>query len=228
LRVRSYRVAMMAESDLDQRISPVYTRYTDVATTVLAAPGDIQIHLRARCESAERAEALLEEVGSQVEAILGDWIYARSMDPLEAVVGEALRARGATLSVAESCTGGLVGHRITSIAGSSTYFLGGFLTYSDAMKTELLGVPEDLLRQHTAISEPVAQAMALGAQQRARSTYALSITGLADPGNGTIYIGLAGPAGVQVHHVRYLGDRDRIRTLAAQMALDILRRALTT
>ena len=230
---QSYRIALMAESDVDQRIAPVYTRYANPVTTILAAAGDIQIHLRARCGTPEEAQALLAEVGAQIEAILGDAIYARSPDPLEAVVGTALRARSETLSVAESCTGGLVAERITAIPGASDYFLGGFLTYNDRIKTMLLGVPEELLREHTAVSELVAEAMARGARERTGSSWGLSVTGVAGPDGGTdtnpvgtIFVGLAGPAGVESHRRRFLGDRERVRTFASQLALDTLRRAL--
>ena len=139
IRTRFYRVTGMGESDLDQLIAPVYSKYTNPATTILAAPGDIQIHLRARCATAEEAEALLAEVGAPIEELLGDRIYSRNGDSLEAVVGALLRERNATLSVAESCTGGMVAERITSVAGSSDYFVGGFLVYSDRMKTESAG-----------------------------------------------------------------------------------------
>ena len=151
IRTRFYRVAGMGESDLDQLIAPVYTKYTNPVTTILAAPSDIQIHLRARCETAEEAEALLNEVGPPIEALLGDRIYSRNGDSLEAVIGAMLG--DATVSVAESCTGGLLGQRITSLAGSSKYFLGGFLVYSDLMKEQLLGVDRHLIDAHTAVSE---------------------------------------------------------------------------
>jgi len=233
IRTRFYRVAGMPESDLDQLIAPVYRQYSNPVTTILAAPGDIQIHLRARCAEEQEAEALLAEVGPRIEALLGGRIYSRNGDPLEAVVGERLRARGATLSVAESCTGGLLAERITSIPGSSDYFVGGFLVYSNRMKTELLGVDAALLTAHGAISEPVAEAMALGARRRADSTFGLSITGVAGPAGGTeaepagtVVIGLAGPDACRAHRFRFLGDRARVRALAAQNALDLLRREL--
>ena len=233
IRTQSYRIALMPESEVDQRIAPVYTKYTNPVTTILAAAGDIQIHLRARCSSEAEAESLLAEVGSQIETILGAWIYAKNADPLEAVVGHALRARAQTLSVAESCTGGLVAERITSVPGASDYFLGGFLTYTDRIKTELVGVPELLLREHTAVSEPVAEAMARGARERTGSTYALSVTGVAGPDGGaeatpvgTVIVGLAGPEACRTRRTRFLGDRDRVRALAAQLALDMLRREL--
>jgi nicotinamide-nucleotide amidase len=233
IRTRVLRVAGMPESDVDQRISPVYTKYQNPVTTILAAPGDIQVHLRARCRSEAEAESLLEEVAAQIEPILGDRIYSRDGSPLEVVIGALLRARSGTLSVAESCTGGLLAERITSIAGSSDYFVGGFLVYTDRMKGELLGLDEQLLRQHTAVSEPVAAAMAAAAKQRTGSTFAVSITGVAGPSGGTqespvgtVFIGVAGPAGCRAHHFRFLGDRGRVRTLAAQTALDLLRREL--
>jgi nicotinamide-nucleotide amidase len=233
IRTRFYRVAGMPESDLDQLIAPVYTQYANPATTILAAPGDIQIHLRARCADGREAEALLAELGGRIENLLGDRIYSRTGEPLETVVARLLRDAGATLSVAESCTGGLLGERITSVAGSSDYFAGGFVTYSNRMKTDLLGVDARLIEEHGAVSEAVAEAMACGARLRASSTYALSITGVAGPGGGTeakpvgtVVIGLASPSGCQIRRVRFLGDRGRVRALAAQSALDLLRRAL--
>ena len=160
IRTRFYRVAGMGESDLDQLISPVYKPFTNPVTTILAGPGDIQIHLRSRGATHEEAEGLLEKIAPEIERLLGDRIYSRDGSLLEAVIGRRLRALHATLCVAESCTGGWVGERITSIPGSSDYFLGGFLVYNDRMKTQLLGVDGGLLTVHTAVSEEVACAMA--------------------------------------------------------------------
>jgi nicotinamide-nucleotide amidase len=231
IRTRFYRVAGMGESDLDQLIAPVYTKYANPVTTILAAPSDIQIHLRARCETAEEAEALLAEVGPPIEALLGDRIYSRNGDSLEAVVGALLR--DATLSVAESCTGGLLGQRITSVAGSSKYFVGGFLVYSDLMKEQLLGVDPQLIAVHSAVSEEVASAMAEGAQKRTGSTYAISVTGEAGPESasgapvGTVFIAIASPVRpTETRRLQLPGDRARIRIFAAQAALDFLRRNL--
>jgi nicotinamide-nucleotide amidase len=230
IRVRFYRAAGITESELDQLISPVYKQYENPVTTILAAPGDIQIHLRARCAGEAEAEGLLAEVGSRIEELLGRRIYSLTGEPLEQVIGARLRASGSTLSVAESCTGGLLGERVTSVAGSSDYFLGGFTVYSDHMKTDLLGVDPDLLEEHGAVSEPVAEAMAAGARTRSGSTYALSITGVAGPGGGTqakpvgtVVIGLAGPDGHQSRRMRFLGNRARVRALSVQAALDWLR-----
>jgi nicotinamide-nucleotide amidase len=227
------RVAGMAESDLDQTIAPVYKKYTNPVTTILAGEGDIQIHLRARCSNEADATALLAEVAGPIELLLGDRIYSRNGEPLEAIVGEVLAKHHATLSVAESCTGGLLAQRITSVPGSSRYFLGGLITYTRKMKTDLLGVSEEILAQHGAVSQEAAEAMAIGARRRTGSTFALSITCEAGPEPaenvplGTAYVGLADTSGCQVVHRQFLGDRARIRVFTTQMALDMLRKKCT-
>ena len=232
IRTRFYRVAGMGESDLDTLIAPVYVKFTNPVTTILAGMGDIQVHLRARAGTAEEADALLEAVAPEIETLLGDRIYSRNGDLLEKVIGGLLRDRHATLSVAESVTGGSLAQRITSIAGSSDYFLGGFLTYSNRMKTELLGVPTELVDRHTAVSEEVACAMAEGARAKTGSDYALSTTGEAGPESstgapvGTVFIGIATPAGVEARRISAPGDRQRVRSLSTQLALDLLRRRL--
>src|SRR5262249_4873605 len=140
-------------SDLDQLIAPVYKKYDNPETTILAANGDLQVHLRARCGSAADADALLAEVAGPIDLLLGDRIYSRNGDPLETVVGELLRKNKATVSVAESATGGLLGERITTVPGSSDYFVGGFIAYTNAMKVELLGVPPEVIEKHGAVSK---------------------------------------------------------------------------
>jgi nicotinamide-nucleotide amidase len=139
IRTLFLRVTGMPESDLDELISPVYKKYENPVTTILAAHGDLQIHLRARCATEADADALLAEVGGPIELLLGDRLYSQNGDPLEVVVGNQLRKRHATVAVAESATGGMLGERFTSVPGSSDYFAGGFITYNNAMKTELLG-----------------------------------------------------------------------------------------
>jgi nicotinamide-nucleotide amidase len=227
------RVAGMPESDLDQLIAPVYTKYQNPVTTILAAAGDIQVHLRARCETETEALALLAEVAAPIEQLLGDRIYSRNGDPMEVVIGELLRKEHSTLSVAESCTGGLLAERVTSVPGSSDYFLGGLVTYTKRMKTALLGVSEALLETVGAVSRETAEAMADGARRVTGSTYALSVTGVAGPGQGgesapvgTVYVALAGPNGSRAAHRQFLGDRDRVRQFSTQMAFDMLRRRL--
>jgi len=232
IRVRQFRVAGMGESDLDQLIAPVYTKYTNPATTILAGAGDIHVNLRARGETEEEVERLLDEVAPPIEELLGDRIYSRKGESLEAVVGDLLRSSKTTLSVAESCTGGLVGQRITSVAGSSDYFMGGFIVYSDAVKTSLLGVDPALIEAHTAVSEEVTRAMAAGARSKTGSTYAISVTCEAGPRSatpaapGTVFLGFASEAGTDARKLHLPGDRNRIRNLTAQSALDFVRRKL--
>jgi nicotinamide-nucleotide amidase len=233
IRTAFLRVTGMPESDLDALISPVYKKYRDVATTILAANGDLQVHLRARCDTEPEAEALLAEVVPPIESLLGDRLYSRNGDPLEVLVGNILRERNATLAVAESCTGGMLGARLTAVPGSSQYFAGGFITYSNQLKRELLGVPAETLESFGAVSPETAEAMATGARQRAGSTYAVSITGVAGPDGGTpekpvglVYLGIAGPEGNAVTQRRFIGDRERIRVFTTQAALDLLRRTL--
>ncbi|MGD0435571.1 MAG: competence/damage-inducible protein A [Bryobacteraceae bacterium] len=229
IRVLQLRCVGIPESDLDQLISPVYKQYPNLATTILAVSGEIHVHLRARCSTAQEAEALIEEVSGRIEPLLGDRIYSRNGDSLEKVAGDLLRARHASLSVAESATGGLLGGRITAVPSSSDYFRGGFITYSNEMKTKLLGVPPEMLAEHTAVSEPVAKAMAEGARQRTGSDYALSITGYAGPDGekvGVTFIGLATPEGSEARRVHFPGTRELVRMFSTNTALDLLRREL--
>jgi nicotinamide-nucleotide amidase len=231
IRTLFLRVTGMSESDLDALISPVYKKYDNPATTILAANGDLQVHLRARCATVDAADALLAEVGAPIELLLGDRIYSRNGDPLEVTVGEMLRKDQATVSVAESATGGMLGERFTSVPGSSEYFAGGFITYTNAMKIELLGVPPETLAQFGAVSKETAEAMAAGALRRTNSTYAIAITGVAGPDTdsapiGTMYVAVADAAGTQVLPRQFLGDRQRIRIFTCQMALDLLRRRI--
>ena len=235
IRARFYRVAGMGESDLDQLIAPVYTKYTNPVTTILAAPGDIQMHLRARCETAEEAEALLAEVGPPIEELLGDRIYSRNGDSLEAVVGTLLRERGATLSVAESCTGGMVGERITSVAGSSEYFVGGFLVYSDSHEEECCWASTAQLIERAHRGERGSRVR----HGRSRAPAPARPTPSPPPAkpvpkarsgrpSGTVFVGFAGPdVATEARRLQLPGDRARVRTFAAQAALDFLRRKLS-
>lgn len=234
IRVRSFRITGIGESDLDTLIAPVYTKYTNPVTTILSSPGDLFVHLRAQAPSEAEADTLLREVAMPIIDLLGDRIYSENPDEsLEAVVGRLLRRDHATVAAAESCTGGMIATRLTDQSGSSDYFVAGYVTYSDAQKQEVLAVSKELIGKHTAVSEPVAAAMAEGARRRSGSTYALSSTGYAGPTGGTaydpvgtVYLGIAGPAGTRVVRVRFGGDRYRTRMLATQSALDLLRKTL--
>jgi nicotinamide-nucleotide amidase len=230
IRTRFYRVAGMGESDLDALIAPIYQPYSNPVTTILAAEGDVQIHLRAQCGTAEEADALAEEVGARILAALGTRVYSTNGDPLEAAVGRLLRERKATLAVAESCTAGMLGGRITEVPGSSEWFLGGFQVYGKAMKTRLLGLDEALVESQGVVSEAVARAMAESARDRTGAAYALSITGEAGPESsspgvepGTVWIGVAGPADAEAQMFRFPNGRQRVRKYAVQTALNLLR-----
>lgn len=234
IRVRTFRITGIGESDLDTLIAPVYSKYTNPVTTVLSSPGDLLVHLRARAQTIAEGDELLREVGNPIAQLLGDRVYSEDADEsLDMVVARLLRKHRATVSTAESCTGGLVAARLTDRGGSSDYFVAGYVTYTNEQKAQVLSVPRDLIEKNSAVSEPVALAMAEGARQRARSTYALSVTGYAGPDGGTefdpvgtVYLGIAGPKGSRVVRTRFGADRYRIRTLAVQKALDLLRKEL--
>ena len=234
IRTLEFRIAGMSESDLDQTIAPIYKPYENPATTILAHNGDMRVHLRARCATEEEAAHLLAGIGGRIEAALGDRIYSCNGDPLEAVIGKRLLAMNATLAVAESATGGGLAERITSIPGSSEWFLGGFVTYTRKLKVDLLGVPAETLERFGAVSTETAEAMAQGARSRTGATWALAITGNAGPTAdgpeapiGMIYVALSGPEETVSWHRQWpASDRARIRAFAAQMALDVLRRKL--
>jgi nicotinamide-nucleotide amidase len=179
------------------------------------------------------AEAVLREVESQVAAALGEDCYGRDREGLEVVVGRLLLERRLALSVAESCTGGLLSHRITNVSGSSAYFERGVVTYSNRAKEELLKVPRPLLAAHGAVSAPVAEAMASGICQMTGTPLGLAITGIAGPDGGTpakpvgtVYIALATLEGAASRHYQFAGGRESVKWRSTQMALDLLRRHL--
>ncbi|MBZ2185249.1 MAG: competence/damage-inducible protein A [Bryobacter sp.] len=231
----TFRLTGMGESDLDQLIAPVYKQYENPVTTILAKAGDLTVHLRAQAKTKQEAEARTAELGGKIEALLGQRIYSRDGSPLEAVVIEKLVARGETLAVAESLTAGMLGARLGGVAGASKAFLGGIIAYRGLQKEMLLGVAGKAIAEHTEVSEEIARQMAVGARQRTGADWALSLTGYAGPEGGTeanpvgtVFIGLAGPAGpVRVSRFRYpAGDRDRVRSFAVHSALNLLRLAL--
>jgi nicotinamide-nucleotide amidase len=230
---RVLKIAMMPESQVDARVSPIYKTYTDVETTILAGAGEIQLHLRCRKESQAEAEARVEELSSKVEDELGDAIFSRKGETIEQIVSYLLQMRGMTLATAESCTGGLLAERITSLSGSSRYFLGGAVVYSNELKTQFANVPKALIDKHGAVSREVAAALAEGIRKRCLSSYGVGITGVAGPTGGTeqkpvglVYVALAGDEGTQVVERNFPGDRKRIRTFATEQALEMIRRAL--
>lgn len=227
------RTALRPESEVDRALEPAYRELGREGITLLASPGEVKVRLEAAGTAAERQERLAV-MERRLRELLGAAIYGRGESPLEAVVGELLATRGATLAVAESCTGGLLAERLTRVPGSSRYFPGGLICYSDAAKQALAGVPADLLARYGAVSEPVARALAMGARERFAATYGVGITGIAGPGGGsaekpagTVHVAVAAPGGsVRRHHLRFPGDRERVRTFAATAALELVRRLL--
>jgi nicotinamide-nucleotide amidase len=228
------KVASLPESLVEERIAPAYAEFGRESITVLASPGDIRLQATAEGPEAERRQRL-EVMTSRLAELAGDAVYAfREEDTLEKVVGELLRQAGATLALAESCTGGLVCERLTRVPGSSEYFLGGAVTYTNELKSLLVGVPPELIAAHGAVSEPVARAMAEGVRRALGSDYGIGITGVAGPGGGseakpvgTVHLAVAGGEGETDHRrIIFPGDREKIRIHASQFALEMLRRRL--
>jgi nicotinamide-nucleotide amidase len=230
---RTLKMAMMPESQVDARVAPIYKTYKDVETTILAGGGEIQLHMRCRKDSQAEADARVEELSEKIEDELGDAIFSRKGETIEQIVSYLLQMRSMTLAVAESCTGGLLAERITSLSGSSRYFIGGAVVYSNELKTQFANVPKSLIDRHGAVSREVAAAMAEGIRKRCISNYGVGITGVAGPSGGTeqkpvglVFIALAGEEGTQVVERNFPGDRKRVRQFATQQALEMIRRAL--
>ncbi|MFL6284423.1 MAG: competence/damage-inducible protein A [Pyrinomonadaceae bacterium] len=230
---RVLRVAGLGESAVDERIAPVYTQYKNPQTTILFTNTDIEIHLTAQGKTEQEAELLLDGLSGQIEERLGDAVFAFRGETMEQVVGLRLAVGGFNLAVAESCTGGLIAHRLTEVPGSSSYFMEGVVTYSNEAKTRLLGVPEELIERHGAVSAEVAEAMAEGVKRRGATDFGLAVTGVAGPGGGTeekpvglVYVSLADDAHTEHRRIMLPGDRHLIRWRASQAALDLLRRRL--
>ena len=230
---RVLRISMVPESQLDARVAPIYTKALGVETTILAAPGECQLHLRARAGSQEAARAIVDELAEKLEDELDELVYSREGESLEQVVGYYLQMRNATIAVAESCTGGLVGQRLTSLSGSSHFFLGGVIVYTNDLKTAFADVPPLLIAEHGAVSREVAVALADGIRRRTKATLGLAVTGIAGPTGGSeekpvglVYCALADGKKTEGVERRFFGDRERIRWWASQQALDMVRRKM--
>ena len=234
---RVIRVTGRTESHVEEIAYPVYSRWRSVPvpieTSILASLGQIELHLAAR-GATEGAARALDDATTELAGVLGRDLVSSDGSQLEAVVGRMLRERGCRVAVAESCTGGLVASRLTDVAGSSAYVHAAWVVYSNEAKVALLGVDAASIAAHGAVSEPVAQAMAAGARERAGVDYGIAVTGIAGPGGGspdkpvgTVYVALAGPDGSQkVRRLSLPGEREQVKFQASQAALDQLRRAL--
>jgi nicotinamide-nucleotide amidase len=225
------------ESQIEEVVQPIYARWasapTPIQTTILATPGQIELHLAVRAENAERAGAVLDAATEEIAAALGPTLFARDNRRLEEVVGQMLRARALSVATAESCTGGLLASRLTDVPGSSDYVERGVICYSNRAKTELVGVPEAMIREHGAVSETVGLAMARGIREQARTDFGVGITGIAGPTGGTpakpvgtVVVALAWAGGERVRTLWFPGDREQVKFHASQAALDMVRRHL--
>ena len=224
---------MIPESQADKLLAPIYTTYKDVETTILAHAGDIQLTLLCSRSDQESAQLRVDELASRMEEALDDWLYSSQGESLEQIVLYYLGLRQATLAVAESCTGGLIAQRITSVPGSSRSFLGGAVVYSNQLKISFANVAPDLIAQHGAVSEEVAKALASGIRQRTGATIGLGVTGIAGPSGGTedkpvglVYIAVSDAQKTDVLEHTFRGSRTRVREWTATQALDLIRRRL--
>lgn len=218
-----FRVADVGESTLDQALRPLWETFDRSHVIVLAAPGEVEI----------RVEQGDSDLAKAVRAVLGDEVHSEGERGLAGAVGALLGQRGEILATAESCTGGLVGAELTDVPGSSGWYTGGVVSYSNGLKRELLGVSEETLRDHGAVSSEVAAEMAVGARRRLGADRALAVTGVAGPGGGTpekpvgtVWFGLDGPNGVTTFERRFPGDRAGIRRRSVIAVLERLRRSM--
>ena len=231
--VRTLRTVGLTPSDVEERIAPWLPGGGDVSVSCVPVEGEVWVRVSARAASLPLAEAAIREAEAPIREVLGADCYGRDQESLEGVVGRLLGERRLTLSVAESCTGGFLGHRITNVSGSSAYFERGVVPYSNRAKEELLGVPHRLLAAHGAVSGAVAEAMARGICRVSQAALGLAITGIAGPEGGTkakpvgtVFVALAFPGGVDVQRFLFAGGREAIKWQSTQMALDLLRRWL--
>jgi nicotinamide-nucleotide amidase len=232
MRAALLRTFGLGESNLEDALQDVGREEGMVLGFRTAFPDNF-LRPVARAATPLEAEAKLARACAAIEARLGPLVYARGEETMESVVGRLLVERGLTLATAESCTGGLIGARLTAVPGSSRYYRGGVVAYANEAKRDLLGVPEALLREHGAVSGPVARAMAEGARARLAADLALATTGISGPDGGTpekpvglVWVALASRGGVEAEQMVFPFDRDRHRTITAQTALDWVRRAL--
>ncbi len=233
LRRRVLRIAGMSESGVDEVAAPVYSRFENPKTTILGAPGQVELHLVGDGDGEAEAEGRIEELALLLREALPGRIFSEDGRELPQVVSDLLRERSLTLSLAESCTGGLLAARLTEVPGVSAVLDRAVVTYANRAKVEALGVDEALLERHGAVSEEVAAAMAAGVLKAARSDVAVAITGIAGPDGGTsdkpvglVFVAICGAAGTRVKRNHFPGGRGLVRQQATQVALEMLRRGL--
>jgi len=230
---RVLKVAMMGESAVDERTAPIYKKYPNVETTLLAGQGQVEFHLRATAATKDEAQAEVDRLAGELEDELEDAVFSSAGESLEEIVSYYLQMRNAKLAVAESCTGGMIAERITSVPGSSRYFLGGAVVYSNDLKTLFADIPPLMIEAHGAVSKEVALALAENIREICNADIGVGVTGVAGPGGGTeekpvglVYVAVTNGHKQEVVRRHFLGDRDRVRRWASQQALDLVRRML--
>ncbi len=228
---RMLRTTDIGESDLAQQLEDILADQSDPALALYASPGEVRIRMHTKAPSQQEANKKLGDLENSIRQRLGEHVYGTDDETMEVAVGRVLVAAGATLAVAESCTGGLIASRITDVSGSSRYFQGAYVTYSNELKQQLLGVPAEVIQQHGAVSEECAQAMAEGARQGSGADYALAVTGVAGPDGGTsqkpvgrVYIAVADEQGTICQQFDWPGTRSQFKQRTSQMALNMLRK----
>ena len=237
LRRRVHKVHGRSESQVEEIAYPIYSRLGDdavpVQTTILATPGQIELHLAAAGADVAAIDRRLDDGINALAAALGPVVFSTDGRSLEQVVGDALRTRGWRIAAAESCTGGLLMGRLTEVPGSSAWTIGGVVAYDDEVKRRDLGVPAEMLAEHGAVSEPVAIAMAEGIRRRFAAEIGVGITGIAGPGGGSaakpvglVVIAVVTPSAQMVRTLNFPGDRAAVRQHSTAAALDMVRRAL--
>ena len=230
IRHRVIRTTGIAESELADRLEPLFARVSSLGIAFLPSPVGVDVRLTSwGTLSEDQAAREFDRVEDEVRRVAGRWVYATGEDDLVAALAGRLRRRGWSIAVAESCTGGLIAKRLTDRAGASDIVLGGVVAYSNAAKTDLLGVDAALLEAHGAVSEPVAGAMAGGALDRFGAHCALAVTGIAGPGGGTaekpvgtVCIAARAEGAERLRTLRLPGDRDEVRERSAQAAIALL------
>jgi nicotinamide-nucleotide amidase len=231
---RVIKLTGRAESDVDARAQPIYGTWTTqsvpITTTILAVLGQIELHLTAAADSRAEADVALDAAVRELEEAFGSTIYSADGRPLQRVVGDMLRSAHWKVAVGESCTGGLLASLLTDVPGSSDYLERGAVCYSNRAKIEWLGVPESLIAEHGAVSEPVAQSMAEGIRARAQTEVGIGVTGIAGPGGGTpekpvgtVAIAVVAGGDTRVRTFQFIGEREQVKYQSAQAAMNMLR-----
>jgi nicotinamide-nucleotide amidase len=233
---RTFRLCGIGESDADSRIADIYRKYRNPVTTILASQGMIELHFLGRSKNSdEEARELTDELAEKVRERLKDFIFAEKDISLPEAMVEELKKRKLTLAVAESCSGGGLGNQITNVAGSSEVFLGGVIAYANRLKTGLLGVPQEVLEKHGAVSRQTAREMAAGIRRLCAADIGLAITGIAGPGGATadkplglVHIHLQAENCDKEMRQLFSGSREMIKMRAITQALNLLREYLQT